>query len=306
MEPSTPIRSVFSPSVASIEDLKSRRDSFNSISTVSQIDKEHLAQALDKIHTSASQSDVLTTFNDFTAPPASLPAESGGSPTDLVHHGISGLYSRIKEAVGVGGKGAAQDGEDLERQESGSRKGKAPALNLSRGDGAASQLSDYSYPGPSSSNSIAIAEGYALAPQSSKASSVATVSTAKSAPSLPKIVKGAGPVADTAVAPVTVSAFRDTDGVRGITSRTEDTGRRGDSRMPEIRTTSDSRNSSVYDPGHSRHPSHTERVLSPRGSRRDSSFSRDGSTDTPLSPARTSSTVAGGLEVPGVALRENT
>lgn len=298
MEPSTPIRSVFSPSVASIEDLKSRRDSFNSISTVSQIDKEHLAQALDKIHTSASQSDVLTTFNDFTAPPASLPAESKGSPTEFVHHGISGLYSRIKEAVGVGGKGASQDGEEPDRPESGSRKGKAPALNLSRGDGAASQLSDYSYPGPSSSNSLAIAEGYALAPQSSKASSVATVSTAKSAPSLPKIVKGAGPVADTAVAPITVSAFKDTDGVRGITSRIEDTGRRSDSRMPEIRTTSDSRNSSVYDPGHSRHPSHTERILSPRGSRRDSSFSHDGSSDNPMSPVRTSSTVAGGLEVP--------
>ncbi|CAN8101057.1 unnamed protein product [Discula destructiva] len=298
MDPGTPNRSLFSASVASLDDLKARRDSFNSISTVSQIDKDHLAQALDKIHTSASQSDVLTTFNDFAAPPASLPAESKGSPTDLVHHGISGLYSRLKEAVGVGGKGPLQDGEDLERLETSSKKGKASAVNVARDDGVASPLSDYSHPA-ASLNSVTLPEGYALAPQSSKASSVATVSTAKSAPSLPKIVKGAAPVvADTAVAPVTVSAFKDTDGVRGITNRTEDTGRRNDSRMPEIRTTSDSRNSSVYDPGHSRHPSHTERMLSPRHSRRDSSFSRDGSSDTALSPVRTSSTATGGLEVP--------
>lgn len=302
MEPSTPTRSVLSPSIASHEEFRSRRDSFNSISTVSQIDKEHLAQALDKIHTSASQSDVLTTFNDFTAPPASLPAEHKGSPTDLVHHGISGLYSRIKEAVGVGGKGLVlvQEEEDSEKYENGSKKGKAPAAPLSRGEDVASQLPDYSHPATASSTaSTALADGYALAPQSSKASSVATVSTAKSAPNFPKIVKGTTPaVADTAVAPITVSAFKETDGMRSTTSRTEDTTRRAVSQMPEIRTTSESRNSSVYDPAHSRQPSHTDRILSPRGSRRDSSFSHDGSSDIPLSPARSSSTATGGLEVP--------
>lgn len=302
MEPSTPTRSVLAPSVASHEDFRSRRDSFNSISTVSQIDKEHLAQALDKIHTSASQSDVLTTFNDFTAPPASLPAEHKGSPTDLVHHGISGLYSRIKEAVGVGGKGTVlvQDEEDPDKHENGSKKGKAPAAPLAKGDDVAGQSSDYSHPAASTNaSSTGLADGLALVPQSSKASSVATVSTAKSAPSFPKIVKGTTPaVADTAVAPITVSAFKEADGTRGTTSRTEETVRRGVSQMPEIRTTSESRNSSVYDPGHSRHPSHTERILSPRGSRRDSSFSRDGSSDIPPSPARTTSTAAGGLEVP--------
>lgn len=300
MEPSTPTRSVLAPSIASHEDLGSRRGSLNSISTVSQIDKEHLAQALDKIHTSASQSDVLTTFNDFTAPPASLPAEHKGSPTDLVHHGISGLYSRIKEAVGVGGKGVLllQEGEDLERHENGSKKGKTPAVPLPRGDGVASQSSDSSHPAASSTASTIPVDSYVLAPQSSKASSIATVSTAKSAPSFPKMVKGTtSAVADTAVAPVTVSAFKDTDGLRSITSRTEESGRRGGAQLPEIRTTSESRNSSVYDPGHSRHPSHADRILSPR-SRRESNFSHDGNSDTALSPVRTSSTATGGLDVP--------
>lgn len=301
MEPSTPVRTAVTPSIASLEDLRSRRDSFNSISTVSQIDKEQLAQALDKIHTSASQSDVLTTFNDFAPAPASAIADVKGSPTDLVQHGISGLYSRIKEAVGVGGKGQVQELEDLEKLENGSKKGKAlavPPSPFSRADGVASQISDYSQPVAPSAASIALPENYSLAPQSSKASSIATVSTAKSVPSLPKIVKGATPaVADTAVAPVTVSAFKDSDGTRGVTSRTEDGGRRSMKQMPEIRTTSESRSSSVFDPGESRRPSLTDRALQPRG-RRDDSFSHDGSSDTALSPIRTSSTNASGLQVP--------
>lgn len=296
MEPSTPTRSALTPSIASHDDLRSRRDSFNSISTVSQIDKEQLAQALDKIHTSASQSDVLTTFNDFTPPPVSAPAETIGSPTDLVHHGISGLYSRIKEAVGVGGKGQVPEQDDLEKPENGSKKGKAPATP--RSDGVVSQISDQSQAAVSSIAPAIPPDGHPLAPQSSKASSIATISTAKSALSLPKIVKGAVPaVADTAVAPITVSAFKDSDGTRGVTNRTEESGRRSIRQMPEIRTTSDSRTSSVYDPSESRHPSHSDRMLQPRG-RREDSLSQEGSSDTALSPTRSSSTHASGLQVP--------
>lgn len=297
MEPATPTRSVVTPSIASLEDLRNRRDSFNSISTVSQFDKDQLAQALDKIHTSASQSDVLTTFNDFsTPPPSSVPAEHKGSPTELVQHGISGLYSRIKEAVGVGGKGHGQEAEvDVEKIENAIKKGKAPAFPLSRADGA-SQISDHSQSVASPTASATFPESYALAPQVSKASSVATVSTAKTAPSLPKIVKGAVPaVPDTAVAPVTVNAFKDVDGTRGITNRTEETGRWR--QMPEIRTTSESRSSSVYDPGEARHPSLVDRVLQPRG-RRDDSLSHDGSSDTAMSPVRPSGNNADALQIP--------
>lgn len=299
MEPATPTRSVVTPSIASLEDLRNRRDSFNSISTVSQFDKEQLAQALDKIHTSASQSDVLTTFNDFsTPPPSAIPAEHKGSPTDLVQHGISGLYSRIKEAVGVGGKAQGQEPEvDLDKIENSSRKGKAPAFPLSRAAGA-SQISDDSQSMVSPTASVTLPESFALAPQASKASSVATVSTAKSAPSLPKIVKGAAPVVpDTAVAPITVNAFKDVDGTRGVTTRTEENGRWNMKQMPEIRTSSESRGSSVYDPGEARHPSLVDRVLQPRG-RRDDSLSHDGSSDTAMSPVRASSNTAGGLQIP--------
>ncbi|CAK7273278.1 Mitochondrial distribution and morphology protein 12 [Sporothrix epigloea] len=83
---------------------RSRRGSIGSMSVTSVADKEQLAQALDKIHTSASQSHALTTFNDFSAPPSTAPnTDTKGSAGELVQQGLSGFYSRLKEAV-VGGK----------------------------------------------------------------------------------------------------------------------------------------------------------------------------------------------------------
>lgn len=260
---------------------------------MSQVDKEQLAQALDKIHTSASQSDALTTFNDFAPPPVSAPVDHKGSPTDLVHQGISGLYSRIKEAVGVGGKSHGLDPEEVERYESAAKRGKSLSISLNRADTISSQTSDF--PQTASSSGFAALSETSV-PQSSKASSVGTSSTAKSAPSLPKIVKGTAPsVADTAVAPVTVSAFKESDHPRGVINRTDDNGRRIINQLPDIRTTSASRTSSVYDPSDSRQPSFSEKVN--RNTRRDGSFSQDGSMETPLSPVRTSSTMTSTLSV---------
>ncbi|KAK8075155.1 1-phosphatidylinositol-3-phosphate 5-kinase FAB1 [Apiospora hydei] len=101
------VQSQLSPMLlASQSETRPRRDSLASASAISsQADKEQLAQALDKIHTSANRRDVLTTFNDLAPPPdASASPESKGFAGDLVQHGFSGLYSRFKEAVGVSGK----------------------------------------------------------------------------------------------------------------------------------------------------------------------------------------------------------
>ena len=102
---------------------RSRRDSTNSASAMSaQADKEHLAQALDKIHTSANQRDILTTFNDLSPPPDSASPESKGFAGDLVQHGFSGLYSRFKEAVGVSGKEKAPGQDEVDNQDAASRR----------------------------------------------------------------------------------------------------------------------------------------------------------------------------------------
>lgn len=298
MDPTNPPRTPLSPAAASsFSDLKSRRDSLNSISATSQVDKEQMAQALDKIHTSASQSDVLTTFNDFAPPPASAPTEGKGSPGELVHQGISGLYSRFKEAVGVGGKAALQEPELTERNEGLPKKGKTSLGSLKSAEGSASQVADHP-PSATPSHAPTPAEGVSQPPQSSKASSIATVSTTKSAPSLPKIVKGAAPsVAATAVAPITVSAFKDNDATRGVTSRVEETSRRTN-QMPELKTTSASRGSSIYDPSDARNFSHGDLLTSPKGARRDSSFSHDAASDDASLGHIKSNSTSGGLEIP--------
>ena len=78
----------------------SRRGSIASLSSVNQIDKETLSQALDQIHSTASQTETLTTFNEFTAPPSSSSAlDSKGIASEL-QGGISGLYNRFRASVG--------------------------------------------------------------------------------------------------------------------------------------------------------------------------------------------------------------
>jgi 1-phosphatidylinositol-3-phosphate 5-kinase len=82
-----------------------RRDSIRSISAASTttVDRDQIIHTLDEIHSSASQSDSLTTFNDFAPlPDPTQPAEGKPAPGELVHQGLSGLYTRLREAVGVG------------------------------------------------------------------------------------------------------------------------------------------------------------------------------------------------------------
>ena len=57
--------------------------------------------ALDQIHTAASQSHTLTVFNEYTAPPSvSTVNESKGIAGEL-QGGISGLYNRFRSSVGA-------------------------------------------------------------------------------------------------------------------------------------------------------------------------------------------------------------
>ncbi|KAJ6196762.1 phosphatidylinositol-4-phosphate 5-kinase [Bipolaris maydis] len=67
-----------------------------------------LQPSLNQLHATASRSDTLTTFDDFTVPPApSVVGEPKG--IDLVQGGFSGLYSRLRASVG-GARDQPQDG----------------------------------------------------------------------------------------------------------------------------------------------------------------------------------------------------
>ena len=77
-----------------------RRGSLASSSNPSRLDKDTLAQALDQIHSTASQSESLTTFNEYTSPPFSSSGGDGKGIASELHGGLSGLYSRIRASVG--------------------------------------------------------------------------------------------------------------------------------------------------------------------------------------------------------------
>ena len=59
-----------------------------------------LNNALDQIHSVASQSTALTTFNEFAPPPTSSSGTEPKSITSELHGGFSGLYNRFRASVG--------------------------------------------------------------------------------------------------------------------------------------------------------------------------------------------------------------
>lgn len=100
----------------------SRRGSFASTSSNTQPDKEILSQALDQIHTTASQSETLTTFNEYTSPPTSSSGLESKGITSEIQGGISGLYTRfrasvesVKDIVSLAGEDPVVEGTSVKR-----------------------------------------------------------------------------------------------------------------------------------------------------------------------------------------------
>ena len=75
--------------------ISSRRNSVTSLSSRAALDRETLSQALDDIHSSASQAPTLITFNDFAAPPPAPKSED----RPLTPGGLSGLYARFRSGA---------------------------------------------------------------------------------------------------------------------------------------------------------------------------------------------------------------
>ncbi|KAF2691912.1 hypothetical protein K458DRAFT_381756 [Lentithecium fluviatile CBS 122367] len=70
-----------------------------------------LPNSLHQMHATASRSEGLTTFDDLTAPPAATSANEAKA-IELVHGGLSGLYSRLKASVGGAAKDAGSEPAD--------------------------------------------------------------------------------------------------------------------------------------------------------------------------------------------------
>jgi len=318
-----PLPSPMSPSSVVSADNRSRRASTaSSITTIPQVDREHLAQALDKIHTSSKQEGVLTTFNDLAPPPESVAVVENKNITgDLVQSSLSGLYSRFKEAVGVSGKdksaaaaaaAATATTTTIENSEPGpsdtTRKTSASALGPSKSNAApvlprvdtslstATLNSSLSEPVESAvSSSPAVLPTEAQQHQSTKPSSVANLtstasskSASSSRQSIPHLIKSTSTVATANVS--NVSAFR--DGSRPTSSRAEDGSSRS-SRRVSITQSNDPH--SIISPVYSEPLGvpQIEKASSSSRSRRDAdAYSVDGNLDSPASPIKHSHTSA--------------
>ncbi|KAF2743640.1 hypothetical protein M011DRAFT_521485 [Sporormia fimetaria CBS 119925] len=73
-------------------------------------------ETLSQLHAAAARSESLTTFDELTSPPASASA-ADPKALDLVHGGLSGLYSRLRASVG----GAKDSGVDAPEDSSGTQ-----------------------------------------------------------------------------------------------------------------------------------------------------------------------------------------
>ncbi|KAI0008679.1 hypothetical protein F4779DRAFT_585739 [Xylariaceae sp. FL0662B] len=294
--------------------LRSRDESVTSASIVSpQVDKDQLADALNKIHISAKEQDVLTTFNDLAPPPDSTnAAENKGIAGDLVQNGFSGLYSRFKEVVGVSGRdkpapNTAKETSEADNLDATSRKSSSTTVaaskhstpSLLRADTGVtissinSALSDPNISTVASSSAAPTSEGQSQQPLSTRASSVTNLtgvtiskSTSSSRQSIPNMTK---PTA--AVAPVNVSAFK--DGSRNVSSRTEDGQNRGEG-VRDFSKPSDGQPGDLVPEismGSKSAPILDKIAISGR-SRRDDGLSVDGSIESPASPIKASGPVS--------------
>ncbi|RFU81629.1 1-phosphatidylinositol 3-phosphate 5-kinase fab1 [Trichoderma arundinaceum] len=286
--------SSFSGSLISPTTSRHRRDSINSVSVSSTFEKEQLAQALDQIHTTASRTDSLTTFNDFAPPPVVIPdTESRGT----VQQGLSGLYSRLREAVGAGSSSkAAQREGDAEKLEILARKAstggeghasKPSISSLGRAETATTISTAASQPAPaevsSPTTATSPADGRPQMPATSKSGSISLIGGSKSYPSGRQSLPTNATSTVTADPTIAGPSARIRDASRSSV-QTEDSGTQSSRRRSTSRADFQSRLSPVDSPTLYDAKEGSIPLRSPRD---DSTSSIEGgSVEAPLSPVK--------------------
>lgn len=284
---------MLSPSAAT----RSRTDSASTgfaIPTSSAEHQDQLAQTLDKIHTSANQRDVLTTFNELHPPlDASTSPDNKGFGGDLVQSGFSGLYSRFKEAVGVSGRDKLSVPDDGDA-DTASRKSSSATTSTSKAPSRIDTGLTISTIASRSTESMRPPSGglsgeSELQHQLAKTLGTGTVSSTKSASSSRQSISNLSKSA-AVVAPVNVSAFK--DATRSASGRVDEASIRTQDSRNSMRT-----NDSMvalptleipgrYDGSESRSAASLEKIVIPGRQRRDELASADAKMESPVSPAK--------------------
>ncbi|QDS68694.1 hypothetical protein FKW77_002785 [Venturia effusa] len=137
------------PSSGAISRGNSRRPSGASYVSQPAVSKEKLSSALDEIHTNASRSGTLTTFDDFASPRPGSKGDGRGFAEDVVQSGFSGLYNRLKASVGAA-RDAVAGGTGSESADDASIKSGKARLAAIKGDGGGITASPITASTPSS------------------------------------------------------------------------------------------------------------------------------------------------------------
>ena len=139
MAPATALENA-SPSASSIFLPLGRRGRGDSKSSLSNpVDQDALKQALNTIHTAASQSQDLTVFNEYTDPPVPTADHDNKGIAGEIQGSLSGLYNKFIGSVGIAkDAGEARNPETIEErgrgkagQDSGTNS-KAGSVSVSR------------------------------------------------------------------------------------------------------------------------------------------------------------------------------
>ena len=93
-------RETDSPSASSVFLPLGHHSRRGSRASTPDVDKETLNEALDQIHNAASQSQELTVFNEYTAPPTHAAGLDTKGIAGEVQSGLSGLYNKFRQSVG--------------------------------------------------------------------------------------------------------------------------------------------------------------------------------------------------------------
>lgn len=261
--------------------IRSRRGSISSLSGSTPIDREQLAQALDQIHSTASHSEALTTFNEFASPPpSSSNIESKSLAGDIMQNGLSGLYNRFRGVVGVAKEKSVPSSHkgDNESMESGSVTSQNATTPTSKGSIALMRedtgLSVSPIQLSTSSSRLQSPTSLSFAPHSSdhqtQVSKASKGNTSASTPAAPKSATSSRPsitpmtkaIASSAivptVAPVNVSAFKDGDAGPNLATRSNASERTEPPPMMTDLETYDK--STPFGPGELRHSRHQSKA----------------------------------------------
>ena len=135
-----------------LKDNRSERSSISSPPQRPALDLETTEHALDRIHTTASRAENLTSFDEYTASPRPSESSSKALVEELAQGGLSTLYSKLRSSVGGtrDSKSSISDESDHEKLANSRGRDRITQKNRSQKSGVTTAIASPTVPSTSS------------------------------------------------------------------------------------------------------------------------------------------------------------